>query len=206
MLTGCETYQSRLYKQVLQESQTTCNRSIAEDSYHKSCDTYLYYTSEPPYSTDPFISETRQEYLRQKEVNYEREQALKAAKKIEEYSPEYLSKLDDRTLCLNFYMGVLNEDLTGTRPYGSYTAGNTSFDLNIEGEFKSRGLTTEQINNVRKRIINIGSPVCVMYAVYGYPDDENRTVTNHSVHIQHVYRIKGLYIYSVDGIIASWQD
>jgi hypothetical protein len=207
MLAGCETYETRLYKDLLQASQTACDRYIAEDSYSKECDTYLQFSTKPPYSTDPIISENRKRYLAQREVNYEREQAIKAAKKIEEYSPEYLSKLNDKDLCLRFYMGVLNEDLTGTRPYElKIKTGTTSFDLNIEGELKNRGLTTEQINKIRNRTINIGSPVCVMYAVYGYPDDENRTVTSHSAITQHVYRTIGLYIYSVDGIIESWQD
>ena len=58
---------------------------------------------------------------------------------------------------------------------------------------------------VRKRSIKIGISECQLYASWGMPEDQNRTVGGWGVHIQHVYG-SGTYVYTENGRVTSWQD
>jgi len=58
----------------------------------------------------------------------------------------------------------------------------------------------------KDRSIKIGDSVCSMQMALGLPDDANRTVNASGVKIQHVYRKRGLYVYTNNGIVTSWQD
>ncbi len=54
-------------------------------------------------------------------------------------------------------------------------------------------------------IVKIGDDVCHLYAAVGEPLYENRTVTKHGAHVQHVYGSSS-YFYSDNGRITAWQD
>ena len=58
---------------------------------------------------------------------------------------------------------------------------------------------------VRKGHIKIGVSECQLYASWGMPEDQNRTVGSWGVHIQHIYG-SGTYVYTENGKVTSWQD
>lgn len=63
---------------------------------------------------------------------------------------------------------------------------------------------------VRGHKIRVGMTKCAMYASWGRPDRENRTVSAGGESIQHVYRAsrysRGQYVYTRNGVVTSFQD
>lgn len=57
---------------------------------------------------------------------------------------------------------------------------------------------------VRKSALRIGISECQLYASWGLPEDQNRTVGGWGVHIQRVYGSG--YVYTENGKVTSWQD
>lgn len=57
----------------------------------------------------------------------------------------------------------------------------------------------------RKERIRMGISECQLFASWGLPEDQNRTVGGWGVHIQHVYG-SGTYVYTENGKVTSWQD
>lgn len=57
----------------------------------------------------------------------------------------------------------------------------------------------------RKEHIRMGISECQLFASWGLPEDQNRTVGGWGVHIQHVYG-SGTYVYTENGKVTSWQD
>lgn len=53
--------------------------------------------------------------------------------------------------------------------------------------------------------IKMGISECQLYASFGLPEDQNRTVGRWGVHIQHIYG-GGTYVYTENGRVTSWQD
>jgi|CXWL01.1.fsa_nt_gi hypothetical protein len=53
--------------------------------------------------------------------------------------------------------------------------------------------------------IKLGISECQLYASWGLPKDQNRTVGSWGVHIQHIYG-SGSYVYTQNGRVTSWQD
>ena len=58
---------------------------------------------------------------------------------------------------------------------------------------------------IRKGHIKMGISECQLYASWGMPEDQNRTVGGWGVHIQYVYG-SGTYVYTENGRVTSWQD
>lgn len=61
------------------------------------------------------------------------------------------------------------------------------------------------IELIKKESIKIGISTCQLYASWGMPDQENRSVGGWGVHIQHVYGSK-YYVYTKNNVVTSWQD
>lgn len=57
---------------------------------------------------------------------------------------------------------------------------------------------------IRKAQVRIGMSECQLYAAWGLPSDQNRTVGSWGVHIQHIYG--STYVYTENGRVTSWQD
>lgn len=53
--------------------------------------------------------------------------------------------------------------------------------------------------------IGIGISSCQLYASWGSPESENRSVGPWGVHTQHVFGSR-TYVYTRNGIVTSWQD
>lgn len=75
----------------------------------------------------------------------------------------------------------------------------------VKEEFARRKLSIKNKNLVREKEIRIAMSVCEMYASWGYPKKNNRSVGRWGEHIQHIYG-NGTYVYSENGRITSWQD
>lgn len=60
------------------------------------------------------------------------------------------------------------------------------------------------IESIKDKTINIGGFECDIFASYGRPHRYNRTVNSSGTNVQFVY--DGLYIYTKNGVITSWQD
>lgn len=58
---------------------------------------------------------------------------------------------------------------------------------------------------IKQRKIQLGISTCELYASWGEADSKNRSVGSYGVHIQHVYG-SGVYVYSQNGKVTSWQD
>jgi hypothetical protein len=58
---------------------------------------------------------------------------------------------------------------------------------------------------VRKEHVNMGISECQLFASWGLPSDQNRSVGSWGVHTQHIY-YSGTYVYTENGRVTSWQD
>jgi len=73
----------------------------------------------------------------------------------------------------------------------------------VSKEFKSRKLWVN-VPRVKERALRLNDTTCHLYAAWGRPDENNRSVNAYAVHIQHVFGRR--YIYTVNDRITSWQD
>lgn len=114
-------------------------------------------------------------------------------------SPQSMSSIDDRRLC---------------RSYGVYAASPffSALATAHKDEINRRKLISEnEWDLARSKKITLGMGLCAMYASWGAPDRENRTVGSYGDSIQHVYNrgykyIKPSYVYTQNGKVRSWQD
>lgn len=58
---------------------------------------------------------------------------------------------------------------------------------------------------VRKEQIRMGISECQLYASWGMPEDQNRSVGSWGVHVQHVFGLSR-YVYTENGKVTSWQN
>lgn len=114
-------------------------------------------------------------------------------------SPAQVERETDNELCLNH----------GTYAQSAMFAGAAE---NYRREIEHRKLMTpEEWDLASRKTIRIGMSRCAMYASWGKPDRENRSVGSFGEHIQHVYNsgyryIRPKYVYTRNGKVSSWQD
>ena len=93
--------------------------------------------------------------------------------------------------------------------YGMLSRGNPRADALplIETELDRRNLrlTTDERDLVIRERIRVGVSQCVMYAAWGFPVRENRTVTGGGESIQHVYSGRN-YAYTRNGVVTALQN
>jgi len=172
----------------------SCDAAMSKGVYDKSCDNYIKTSSYEPLVYDKKIAKVREKYS---EYKWQFGEKARQKKRNETFSPAKLKKMNNTELCLHFFFGIESKILTGSTPY----------DRNIVKELKKRKFKESQIKKARKSSVSIGSPVCMLYAAWGKPTKENRTVRRNGVHIQHIYRRnKDTYFYSDNGVITSLQD
>ena len=114
-------------------------------------------------------------------------------------SPERIAKQSDLEVC---------------RSYGIYRSGIGfgSMAETYRSEIIQRKLLTDdELAAADKREIRIGDKKCAMYAAWGRPDRENRTVRQGGTFTQHVYNagyryIRPTYIYTDDTKVTAFQD
>ena len=69
-------------------------------------------------------------------------------------------------------------------------------------------ITKKEWQRIKEKKITIGMSQCALYASWGAPAKENRSVGRWGVHIQHMYGDSPdwRYVYTENGKITSWQD
>lgn len=105
-------------------------------------------------------------------------------------------------------------DLEVCRSYGIFRASGlwATRAASYEAEVKRRGLiAADEWPLVEAKKIRNGMSRCAMYAAFGGPDRENRTVSGSHVHVQHVFNagyryIKAFYVYTDNDRVTAWQD
>lgn len=114
-------------------------------------------------------------------------------------SPENLAGRDTLSICSSY--GVFKNGMV----YGHMLPP-------MRTELVSRGaVTLDEWDLVEKGAIRIGMSQCALYASWGSPSRQNRSVSGSAERIQHVYNagyryIKATYVYTVNGRVTSWQD
>lgn len=71
---------------------------------------------------------------------------------------------------------------------------------------KSYGVGLDEYDNIKSKSFAIGTSECALAAALGRPDKGNRTTNAYGYRIQWVYRSQGLYVYTKNGKVTSWQD
>lgn len=104
-----------------------------------------------------------------------------------------LSLLD---FCVDY--GVLAR---GFVPYGMPET--PSLKPAYEAEARRRGLSVSALLAKREEI-GLKVSRCQLYASWGAPQGENRSVGSWGEHIQHIYGRS--YVYTRNGVVTSWQD
>jgi hypothetical protein len=115
-------------------------------------------------------------------------------------APRKIAKLAKLDFCA-LYGQVLRDELADTSEIKYYD--NPHLEKMVRSEAKQRKIVLND-KKVKAQVVSLGMSICSMYASLGMPDEENRSVGSWGVHIQHVYG--GLYVYTENGIITSWQD
>jgi hypothetical protein len=133
----------------------------------------------------------------------EEEEALKAEQaRIETERrlasiPTLLRTMSPADFCVSYGMAIRDEEIDGF--------GVVPNLLKLVKKESSRRKLKFSDALVTKGLIKIGSSECQLYASWGLPEDQNRTVGGWGVHIQHIYG-NGTYVYTENGRVTSWQD
>ena len=105
-----------------------------------------------------------------------------------------------------------NDDVC--RSFGIYAKSPlfASMAASYKDEINARKLISDsEWDLARANKISIGMSTCALYASWGKPDKENRSVSGGGVHTQHIFNrgykyIKPTYVYTRNGTVTSWQD
>lgn len=129
------------------------------------------------------------------------QKALRAASIAEETErlPTFLRSLDEVDLCVRYGELIRDGELRGF----AYLAMGLATPM--RREMQRRGLRANDAD-AKAESFRVGSTECTVYAALGDPDDVNRTVSASRVSKQLVYRNPRIYVYTVNGLVTSWQD
>lgn len=95
--------------------------------------------------------------------------------------------------------------------YGKHVRKN---DINLDNDPKIIKIIANELSRrkiklnkemIKKQSIRMGISTCQLYASWGLPNQENRSVGSWGVHIQHVYG-SNQYVYTDNNLVTSWQD
>jgi hypothetical protein len=131
-----------------------------------------------------------------------RQQAdIKKAEAVKEPTPAEKAKMTSRANGMKFWQlctelgRVLRSP--NTTPKGQYWE---------SAVIAASGIPAADQGYVRARRLRIGMDECSVAAILGKPDDMNRTNHAGGRSDQLVYRSKGMYVYTENGIVRSWQE
>jgi len=100
--------------------------------------------------------------------------------------------------------GKTVEDICGPKPAKYRRLEARFFKLVDEGTAQAVAKSAAEQAKRDEITVTIGSPEADVIAKFGQPQEINRTVTQWGVSKQMVY--EGVYIYTDNGIVTSWQD
>ena len=128
----------------------------------------------------------------------------------------------DIDLCINY----LDNNRTVTPAYvknssfdGFFPFGSADYSRKTRAEAERRDLlNATDKKNLPRKVFTIGSSECGLFAVWGKPEDTNKTVTANKVDVQYVFCtertyigdsyicVKSKYAYTTNGIVTAWQE
>lgn len=138
--------------------------------------------------------EQGRETLQVEEQNKQAELASATIKR----APSELRAMAPSEFCIQY-----GQTLRGNIPEAYSMVKNIPLLFDAEAKWRR---TRIDKNLVKSRLIRIGINQCALYASWGYPKSQNRTVGSWGVHIQHVYGDFGPYVYTENGRVTSWQN
>lgn len=112
-------------------------------------------------------------------------------------TPEQIALKSDLDLCRG-YRGAMR------------VQGETAAAYKLEMQRRNL-LTQEEWDLAAKKQISMGISQCALYAAWGVPGRENRSVGSWGVNIQHVFNVgypyvPASYVYTRNGKVTSWQN
>ncbi len=145
--------------------------------------------------------ETTDEQAKRLKVEFEertRNEAIQKAERKKEVEKE-IKTMDTHQLCVVAGHVIRGESLGDNRPLSE---DHTEYVLK---EAARRKLSFDR-KLVKDEQIRLGITECQLYASWGLPTEQNRSVGPWGVNIQHVYRYTRQYVYTTNGRVKSWQD
>lgn len=132
------------------------------------------------------------------EIKLEAQRQVEKKERLAKEAPNFLRKLETMEFCQYYGQSMRGESID---EMGSYKNPHELFKKEA-----SRRKLKFSAKLIKEQKVRIGMSLCDLYASWGYPDAENRTVGGWGVHIQHVYGDFGPYVYTENGRVSSWQD
>lgn len=130
------------------------------------------------------------------DVKRDAEKAKELEASLKEMAPSMLKKMDKNDICVAYGKSLRDEKLN------EFLSFKEAYKY-VNAEAKRRNIKVNQ-KLVKEANIQIGMSICSMYAAWGIPQDENRSVGSWGSHIQHIYG--STYVYTKNGVVTSWQD
>ena len=141
-----------------------------------------------------------------------RREYLEAESKIKAIEADIQGKIAARRTNASSYLRTFSKDDlceaigTAIRDSTVDTIGNyPELSRLVQAEARRRGYSFS-VELVKSQKVRIGMTECELYASLGFPDKQNRTVSQSGEHIQHVYSSMEAYFYTRNGRLTSWQD
>lgn len=132
-----------------------------------------------------------------------------STQQVQHFDHARLAQYTTNQLALDYY-NLRNEKWDMIYTMGGYAQASISSEavVQLENELLRRGISEDELALMRDGRIRVGMSVAGLYGAWGRPTEENRTVSQYGVHIQHVYESghRRSYVYTDDGVVTSWQD
>ncbi|WP_036301325.1 hypothetical protein [Methylotenera sp. L2L1] len=137
---------------------------------------------------------TRKEKLISDRIQAHKEQQAISLKN----APEEIKIISTKQFCEYYGYMLRGEYITDF--------GSAADMKNIMKREASRRNLKVNANIAKEQILKLNISTCDLYASWGIPDNENKSVGSYGVHIQHIYKRSGTYVYSENGRVTSWQE
>ena len=147
-----------------------------------------------------FSAEEELEQSREYQEQTERRENERRAEqhRREKEAPKVLRQLSKIDFCVTLGKSLRGEEL-------DELGGSSALPTLVKSEASRRKISFNA-TLIRSEKIRMGISECELYASWGYPDDQRRTVGRWGIHIQHIYGNFGPYVYTENGRVTSWQD
>ncbi len=125
-------------------------------------------------------------------------------------------------LCSNYWSNtrtVMPAYLQSSSVDGFFAFDSADYAQKTRVEIERRGLlNAEDKKNLPRKVFTVGSSECGLFAVWGNPDDANKTVIANQVDVQYVFCtehayigsssicVKSKYAYTTNGVVTAWQE
>ncbi len=134
---------------------------------------------------------------------------------VKAFDLDKLRALDRPTLCKDYYTFRKDNSraegksraLMSIENTGFYNLASPEAMSQLETVLLEKGITEEELEAARNGSVFIGMSRDALYAAWGKPYTENRTILANKVRIQHVFTFGGRrYAYTENGFVTAIQD